>query len=153
MISKGIADRDQQTNLNGITLLLNMIQEQWKHFDNLTTEQDKKEYAYHVHSIIDSLLAKISHKNLRLKSDALSCLSKISHFPLMDYAVQIDRVLATDDNRSSNSSEKHRTYLVNKMRHLQELIHKHKINESKYDQGKIARYNIGFLDNNSPEVR
>ena len=106
VINKGIADRDQQTNLNGITLLLNMIQEQWKHFDNLTTGEDKKEYAYHVHSIIDSLLAKISHKNLKLKSDALSCLSKISHFPLMDYAVQIDRVLATDDVKSSNSSEK-----------------------------------------------
>ena len=64
-----------------------MIQEQWKHFENLTFAKDKQEYALHVHNIIDNLLAKISHKNLKIKSDALDCLSKISHFPLMDYAV------------------------------------------------------------------
>ena len=39
------------------------------------------------------------------------------------------------------------------MKHLQKLIHTHKIDKKKYDPAKIARYNIKYLDHKSNNVK
>ena len=91
-------------------------------------------------------MTRIGQGNISLRTQSLDALLKISDYPLMDYALQIDRVMddtGTDDQR----------HLINKMTLVQDLIYKHKIDESKYDQTKLAKFGIKYLDHDNAEVR
>lgn len=64
----------------------------------------------------------------------------------MDYAMQIDKVLVdsgTGDQRM----------LVAKMSLLQDLVKKHKIDDNKYDQKKLSRFGMRYLDHGDSDVK
>ena len=69
-----------------IDLLLNMMQIHYKNFEELDDEGLKKEFAIHIHQIIDSLLIRIGRDNIALRERAEDVLGKVSHFPLKNYA-------------------------------------------------------------------
>lgn len=85
-----------------------------------------------------------------MRSRAEDVLGKVSHFPLMNYAAQIDRILATDEDGTSQDTD---LQLNAKMKHLQTLIYTHKINHAKYDAGRITKYTIKYLDHKSNDIK
>lgn len=102
MIDKGCWERDHQVNMDAINLLLSMMQYHYSNFEQLDAKEHQEEFGMHVNSIIESLMAKLSTEDLRLKNHALDALTKISNYPLMNYAVQIDAVMrdsGTGDQR------------------------------------------------------
>ena len=88
--------------MDAINLLLSMMQYHYSNFEQLDAKEHQEEFGMHVNSIIESLMAKLSTEDLQLKNHALDALTKISNYPLMNYAVQIDAVMrdsGTGDQR------------------------------------------------------
>ena len=86
-------DDSGDVNKEAINLLLSIMQYHYKNFEKLNDPAQEKQYGSHIHSIIESLMKRIGGENTELRTQSLDALLKISDYPLMDYANQIDRVM------------------------------------------------------------
>ena len=86
VLNKGCADNDIQVNMYAIELLLNMMKNHYKNFEELEDENHKKEFNQHVDQIIESLLFRLGSENKGLKEKSKEALGLVSHYPIMNYA-------------------------------------------------------------------
>ena len=89
-----------------------MLKNHYKYFEKLEDQKQQLEFTLHVHSIIDSLVTKLGTDNAKLHAASLDALAKLSWFPLMDYAVQLDRMVGIDGTKDTSG------HLVIKMKHI-----------------------------------
>ena len=146
MIDRGCWDEAARVNIDAINLLVSMNQYHYKNFEKLDSAEQREEFAKHMNSIIESLMTKLGQDNIQLKNHSYEALLKISNYPLTDYAVQIDKVMA--DSGTSDQRP-----LQAKLTLLQDLINKHKVNDQMYDAGKIADFSIKQLARDEADIK
>ena len=93
VINKGCSDNNFTVNIEAIDVLLNLLESNSSKFGKIEDPDLAQELDHHISTIIDSLLIKTGENNHKLKTNAHTALRKISNFDLMNYRIQIDRIV------------------------------------------------------------
>ena len=118
VINKGCSDNNFQVNLEAIETLLSLLESHSSRLEEIKEPDLAVELQHHVLQIIDGLLIKIGETNHKLKTNAHTALRKISNFEIMNYRMQIDRIILADGRHAKTKSAITKNFILGRLKHL-----------------------------------